>query len=88
MTRLQAGFLIRENVNVCIKSRRRRYSLQKLNKSIYEGYKQYPEKILQFGEGNFLRAFVDWQVEKLNQEAGFQGSVVAVQPRGSKKSRH
>ncbi|GED03858.1 tagaturonate reductase [Bacillus atrophaeus] len=59
--------------------------MQKLNKSIYEGYRQYPEKILQFGEGNFLRAFVDWQVEKLNQEAGFQGSVVAVQPRGSKK---
>ena len=23
-------------------------------------YKELPEKVLQFGEGNFLRGFVDW----------------------------
>ncbi|AOT68573.1 tagaturonate reductase [Geosporobacter ferrireducens] len=42
--------------------------------------KRYPEKILQIGEGNFLRAFVDWMVFKINHEAGFNGSVVVVQP--------
>jgi tagaturonate reductase len=52
----------------------------KLNKETYKGYKQYPEKVLQFGEGNFLRAFVDWQIDKMNKEADFNGSVVVVQP--------
>ena len=35
-----------------------------------------PEKIIQFGEGNFLRAFVDWIVWKMNQKTDFNGSVV------------
>ena len=52
----------------------------RLNKETYGEYKQYPEKVLQFGEGNFLRAFVDWQIDKMNKEAGFNGSVVVVQP--------
>ncbi|MCB2352542.1 tagaturonate reductase [Clostridium estertheticum] len=51
-----------------------------LNKETYKEYKQYPERVLQFGEGNFLRAFVDWQIDKMNKEAGFNGSVVVVQP--------
>ena len=52
----------------------------RLNKETYGEYKEYPEKVLQFGEGNFLRAFVDWQIDKMNKEAGFNGSVVVVQP--------
>jgi tagaturonate reductase len=52
----------------------------KLNKEIFKQYKKYPEKVLQFGEGNFLRAFVDWQIDKMNKEADFNGSVVVVQP--------
>jgi tagaturonate reductase len=51
-----------------------------LNKKSYAGYREYPEKVLQFGEGNFLRAFVDWMFHKLNKKAGFNGSVVVVQP--------
>lgn len=52
----------------------------KLNKETFKEYKQYPEKVLQFGEGNFLRAFVDWQIDKMNKESDFNGSVVVVQP--------
>ncbi|QPZ41759.1 tagaturonate reductase [Bacillus halotolerans] len=59
--------------------------MQKLNKKLYESYTQYPERILQFGEGNFLRAFVDWQIEQLNRHTDFNGSVAVVQPRGSEK---
>lgn len=59
--------------------------MERLNKEIYRDYKTYPEKVLQFGEGNFLRGFVDWQVQVLNEEADFNGSVVVVQPRGSEK---
>ena len=39
-----------------------------------------PVKILQFGEGNFLRAFVDWIVDILNEKGGFNGSVMMIQP--------
>ena len=39
-----------------------------------------PERIIQFGEGNFLRAFVDWIVYKMNEKTDFDGSVVVVQP--------
>ncbi len=52
----------------------------KLNKKTYKEYKKYPERVLQFGEGNFLRAFVDWQIDVLNKNADFNGSVVVVQP--------
>ena len=39
-----------------------------------------PEKIIQFGEGNFLRAFVDWIIWNMNAKTNFNGSVVVVQP--------
>lgn len=41
---------------------------------------RYPERIIQFGEGNFLRAFVDWIVWNMNEKADFNSSVVVVQP--------
>jgi len=41
---------------------------------------QLKEKVLQFGEGNFLRAFVDWMIDEANDEGHFDGSVVLVQP--------
>lgn len=39
-----------------------------------------PEKILQYGEGNFLRAFADWMIDIVNEKSDFNGSVVLVQP--------
>ncbi|MBQ6998417.1 MAG: tagaturonate reductase [Clostridia bacterium] len=39
-----------------------------------------PEKIIQFGEGGFLRGFVDWIVQIANEKTDFNGSVVVVQP--------
>lgn len=39
-----------------------------------------PERVLQFGEGNFLRAFVDWQFQELIDAGKFSGSIVVVQP--------
>lgn len=41
-----------------------------------------PERVLQFGEGSFLRAFVDHFIDEMNEKAGFNGKVVLVQPRG------
>ncbi len=48
----------------------------------YDGYllKDAPEKVLQFGEGNFLRAFVDYFFDLMNEKGGFNGKVVLAQP--------
>ena len=39
-----------------------------------------PVKVLQFGEGNFLRAFVDYFIDIANEKTDFNGSVVLVKP--------
>ncbi|AFM40187.1 mannitol-1-phosphate/altronate dehydrogenase [Desulfosporosinus acidiphilus SJ4] len=52
----------------------------KLSKESFPEYKKNPERVLQFGEGNFLRAFVDWQIDIMNKSVGFGGSVIVVQP--------
>jgi len=48
----------------------------------YDGYllESAPERVLQFGEGNFLRAFVDYFIDELNEKAGFNSKVVLCQP--------
>lgn len=48
----------------------------------YDGYllKDAPERVLQFGEGNFLRAFVDYFIDVMNEKAGFNSKVVLCQP--------
>ena len=38
------------------------------------------EKVIQFGEGGFLRGFTDWMIKKVNDATDFDGSVVVVQP--------
>lgn len=58
--------------------------METLSKNMLKEKKQYKEKVLQFGEGNFMRAFVDWQIDMLNKKANFNGSAVAIQPRGQK----
>lgn len=43
--------------------------------------KEYKKiKIMQFGEGNFLRAFTDWIIQKMNDSGKYEGHVVVVQP--------
>ena len=42
--------------------------------------KQRTERVIQFGEGGFLRGFVDWMLQKVNESSDFDGSVVVVQP--------
>jgi tagaturonate reductase len=41
---------------------------------------QLPERVLQFGEGGFLRGFVDWMIHGMNRQGLFNGRVVVVQP--------
>ena len=52
--------------------------LKPLNRETASLTQRYPERIVQFGAGNFLRAFVDEIIHKLNQEADFDSGVVVV----------
>ena len=54
--------------------------MERLNRKSAPQAKRYTEKVIQFGEGNFLRAFIDWIIWKTNQKTDFNGSVVIVQP--------
>lgn len=41
---------------------------------------RYPDKVIQFGEGNFLRAFVEWIIWKTDKATDFNAGVTVVQP--------
>ena len=53
-----------------------------IKKAGYDGYllKEAPEKVMQFGEGNFLRAFVDYWFDLANEKADWNGKCCLVQP--------
>ena len=56
-------------------------TLQPLNKKVADKA-TLPVRILQFGEGNFLRAFVNWIIHRMNKDIDFQAGVAVVQPIG------
>lgn len=69
------------------------YPMEKLNRQLLtNGFKfnddlamgsvaeKRPEKIIQFGEGNFLRAFVDYMFDEINAQGLFDGGITLVQP--------
>lgn len=53
--------------------------MQRLNRRDFPG-RHHPDKIIQFGEGNFLRAFVDWQIDLLNEHTDLNAGIVIVRP--------
>ncbi|MCP2043354.1 tagaturonate reductase [Pontibacter sp. HSC-36F09] len=54
--------------------------MKQLNRRTASLPKRHPVKVLQFGEGNFLRGFVDWIIDLLNERTNFDGQVHIVQP--------
>lgn len=53
--------------------------MQRLNRRDFPG-RNFPDKIIQFGEGNFLRAFVDWQIDLLNEHTDLNAGIVIIRP--------
>lgn len=53
---------------------------EKLNRENAGLTEKLPIKIVQYGEGNFLRAFVDYIINKLNRETDFNAGVAVIQP--------
>ncbi len=54
--------------------------MKKLSRKNFPELPSFPEKVIQFGEGNFMRAFIDWQLQQMNNHDLFGGSAVVVQP--------
>ncbi|MDF4202305.1 tagaturonate reductase [Maribacter sp. SA7] len=54
--------------------------MQQLNRKNLSISKRLPIKIVQFGEGNFLRAFVEFAIQTLNSEVDFNAGIAVVQP--------
>lgn len=53
--------------------------MKTLNRRDFPGT-SYPTRVIQFGEGNFLRAFVDWQLDILNEQTFLNAGVTIVRP--------
>ena len=53
--------------------------MEQLSKKLYSKPER-PIKIMQFGEGNFLRAFVEWIIQDLNDKGAINAGVAVVQP--------
>ncbi|HGV8348406.1 TPA: tagaturonate reductase [Enterococcus faecium] len=53
--------------------------MKKLTKELVKK-NEAPVKVLQFGEGNFMRGFIDWKIQQLNNQQLFKGNVAIIQP--------
>ncbi|MBS1168136.1 MAG: uxaB [Proteobacteria bacterium] len=51
-----------------------------INTTALKGRPRPRARILQWGEGNFLRAFVDWKIDRMNEAGGLDWGVVIVRP--------
>lgn len=54
--------------------------MKHLNRANLKLEEKLPIKVVQFGEGNFLRAFIEYAFQKLNKELDFKAGVAVVQP--------
>ena len=54
--------------------------MKELNRANTAIPKALPLKVMQFGGGNFLRAFVDWMIQELNEQTDFNGGVAIIKP--------
>ena len=53
--------------------------MERMNKAL-SGKKERPVKVVQFGEGNFLRGFVDYMIDIANESGKFNGDIVLIKP--------
>jgi len=54
--------------------------LKKLNRTTTNQKTIRPIKVLQFGDGNFLRGFADWVIDILNEKTDFNGDIQIIRP--------
>ena len=54
--------------------------MKPIQQTLTHSYGKFPEKVIQMGEGNFLRAFADWMIDLSNEQGLFNGSILLCQP--------
>jgi len=54
--------------------------LKKLNRNSTQGIRNRPVKALQFGDGNFIRAFAAWIIDVMNESTDFNGNIQVIAP--------
>ena len=59
--------------------------IKKLNRTTASLPQQRKIKVVQFGGGNFLRAFADWMIDVMNEKTDFNGAVQIIQPVHNRK---
>jgi tagaturonate reductase len=64
-----------------------REQLTEADRRRYDAVVESPVTVLQIGEGNFLRGFVDWMIQVCRNQGLYQGSIAVTQPRPSGKSK-
>ena len=64
-----------------------RHAMKQIQETVKKVYGCWPETVLQFGEGNFLRAFADWMIDEGNRRGNYHGSICIVEPRGTGSGR-
>nr|WP_249435865.1 tagaturonate reductase [Paenibacillus sp. Marseille-Q4541] len=52
-----------------------------------DAIREYPVKVLQIGEGNFLRGFADWLIYESAIKGEFKGTIAVTQPRRSGREK-
>lgn len=54
--------------------------MERINETHLKGRRRPTERVIQFGEGNFLRAFMDWKIDRMNESSGTDYGIVVVRP--------
>lgn len=61
--------------------------LKGTDRELYEASQASPITVLQIGEGNFLRGFIDWMLQECRKQGLYNGSVAVTQPRPTGKAK-
>ena len=61
--------------------------MENLSAQTHATISTYPEKVIQFGAGNFMRGFFNWQLQQMNKQHLFNGSAVVIKPTPESQSQ-
>ncbi|MFX3636774.1 MAG: tagaturonate reductase [Candidatus Pristimantibacillus sp.] len=61
--------------------------LKGADRELYDASQASPITVLQIGEGNFLRGFIDWMLQECRKQGLYNGSVAVTQPRPTGKAK-
>jgi tagaturonate reductase len=64
----------------------KKYFMKQLNRKLIDTGRKPTERIIQIGTGVFLRGFIDWIIDRMNRQTGFDSGVVVCQSTSGRTS--